>query len=169
VGSGSKTDPRWPFWVKAAKASSSPERSHAPIYYAYKHRNPEAGCSEMFDDVLFNRKPPYSIPGGVKDALEATHGQVYGITDQEAQAAKFLFEDTEGIDILNAPGVAVAALNQAVQSDALNPEDIILLNVTGGGVSRVKEDFACNMLQPDITVSRWEEALEFLECKSWNP
>ena len=85
---------------------------NAPIYYAY--RLPKATVrhvAEMFDDVLFNRKPPYDIPGGVKDALLATGGQVYGITDREASKGKeSLFEDTEGIDILNAPGVAVAAL-----------------------------------------------------------
>jgi hypothetical protein len=50
-----------------------------------------------------------------------------------------------------------------VQSGAVNPRDTILLNITGGGVSRVKEDFALNSLQPDAAVSRWEEAVEFLE------
>ena len=139
---------------------------NAPIYYAYNREKPTAFCAEMFDDVLFNRRPPYDNPGGVKDALLATGGQVYGITDQEAVAAKSLFEETEGIDILNAPSVAVAALAGAVQSGAVNPSDIILLNITGGGVSRVKEDFALNTLQPDATVSRWEEAVEFLESRS---
>jgi hypothetical protein len=33
-------------------------------------------------------------------------------------------------------------------------------------VSRVKEDFAHNALQPDAVVSRWEEAVEFLESGS---
>ena len=139
---------------------------NAPIYYAYNCRKPAAVCAEMFDDVLFNRRPPYDTPGGVKDALEATGGQVYGTTDSEAAEAKSLFEETEGIDILNAPGVAVAALAGAVQSGSVNPRDIILLNITGGGVSRVREDFAHNSLQPDATISRWEEAVEFLESGS---
>lgn len=139
---------------------------NAPIYYAYNCRKSAAVCAEMFDDVLFNRRPPYDIPGGVKDALLATGGQVYGTTDSEAAKAKSLFEETEGIDILNAPGVAVAALAGAVQSGAVNPKDIILLNITGGGVSRVREDFVPNSLQPDATISRWEEAVEFLESGS---
>lgn len=137
---------------------------NAPIYYAYNCQEPAAVCAEMFDDVLFNRKPPYDIPGGVKDALLATGGHVYGITDREAAEAKSLFEETEGIDILKAPGVAVAALSGAVHSGAVNPEDIILLNITGGGVTRVKEDFVLNLLQPDAEVSRWEEAVAFLDC-----
>lgn len=139
---------------------------NAPIYYAWRQEEPEAISPLMFDDVLFNRHPPYAMPGGVKDALDATDGQVYGITDRKAAEAKRLFEQSEEIDILNAPAVAVAALARAISAGSVHPEDLILLNVTGGGVSRVKEDFALKALQPDITVSRWEEAAEFLECES---
>ncbi len=140
---------------------------NAPIYYAWKCEEAKT-CSEaypanMYDDVLFNRRPPYAVKGGVKDALEATKGQVYGITNQEAADAKQLFEESEKIDILNAPAVAVAALAQAVRSGAVKPDDIILLNITGGGVSRLKEDFVLNSLKPDATISRPDEAVEFLE------
>ncbi len=139
---------------------------NAPIYYAWKGLEPNAFSSKMFDDVLFNRRPPFSMAGGVKDALLATDGQVYGITDEEAAAAKQLFEQSEEIDILNAPAVAVAALVQAAESGKVGPEDFILLNITGGGVSRVKEDFPLFTLQPDITISQGEEAVEFLESRS---
>ena len=111
-------------------------------------------------------EPPFAVPGGVKDALEATNGEVYGITDQEASEAKRLFEKSEEIDILNAAAVAVAALEKAVRAGTVAPDDIILLNITGGGVSRLKEDFTLHTLQPDITVSRWEEAMQFLENRS---
>ncbi|MDD2836577.1 MAG: cysteate synthase, partial [Methanothrix sp.] len=83
---------------------------NAPIYYAWKGKEAEPVCSNMFDDVLFNRKPPYGMPGGVRDALEETGGEVYGITDRQAAEAKKLFEQSEEIDILNAPAIAVAAL-----------------------------------------------------------
>lgn len=139
---------------------------NAPIYYAWKGQEPLPAQENMFDDVLFNRKPPFSIPGGVKDALEATKGEVYGITDALAGKAKRLFEQSEEIDILNAPGIAVAALEQAVQAGAVSPDDIILLNITGGGVARIKEDYNQYMLQPDVTVSQWEEAVQFLEGRS---
>jgi cysteate synthase len=139
---------------------------NAPIYYAWTGAEPKPFSPEMFDDVLFNRRPPYSIPGGVKDALDATNGQVYGISDREASEAKRLFEESEEIDILNAPGVAVAALAQAAQSGAVGSDDIILLNITGGGVSRLKEDFSPSALKCDIAVSGAEEAVEFLEGRS---
>jgi len=136
---------------------------NAPIYYAWTGKEPLPQASVMFDDVLFNRRPPYMIKGGVKDALDATGGRVYGITDDMAAGAKRLFEDLEGIDILNAPGVAVAALIQALQTGSVNPDDIILLNVTGGGISRLKEDFSQNALMCDVSVSDAEAAIEFLE------
>ena len=33
-------------------------------------------------------------------------------------------------------------------------------------MARIKEDYTLHMLQPDITVSRWEEAVEFLEGRT---
>jgi len=138
---------------------------NAPIYYAWTGKEPQAPCSEMFDDVLFNRKPPYAIPGGVRDALQETRGEVYGITDSQAAAAKKLFEQSEEIDILNAPAIAVAALEQAAISGSVQPKEIILLNITGGGVARIKEEHTLHRLTPQITISHWEQAVLFLEGK----
>ena len=136
---------------------------NAPIYYAWKDLMPEPYQEDMFDDVLFNRKPPLNMPGGVKDALKATNGMVYGITDREASEARDLFEQSEEIDILNAPAVAVAALQKAVEAKSISSNEIILLNITGGGMARLKEDYARHMLQPDVAVSCWEDAVAFLE------
>ncbi len=138
---------------------------NAPIYCAWKGLEAEPTCCDMFDDVLFNRKPPYAIPGGVRDALQETRGEVYGITDQQAAAAKKLFEQSEEIDILNAPAIAVAAMEQAARSGSIEPKDIILLNITGGGVARIKEEHTLNMIEPQITISHWEQAVQFLEGK----
>ncbi len=136
---------------------------NAPIYYAWRDLKAEPYQEEMFDDVLFNRKPPLDMPGGVRDALRATKGMVYGITDKEASEARDLFEQSEEIDILNAPAVAVAALKKAVEAKSISTKDIILLNITGGGMARLKEDQPCQMLQPDVAVSSWEDAVAFLE------
>jgi cysteate synthase len=105
------------------------------------------------------------MPGGVRDALQETGGDVYGITDAEAEEAKRLLEESEDIDILNAPAVAVAALCQAVRDGKVQPEDNILLNITGGGLARMKEDHELQTLRPQATVSSWEEAAELLEGK----
>jgi cysteate synthase len=138
---------------------------NAPIYFAWKGLQPPTPSSDMFDDVLFNRKPPYAIPGGVKDALQSTLGEVYGVTDRQAEQARRLFEESEEIDILNAPAVAVAALQQAAITNAVKPKDVILLNITGGGLARMKETHPLYLLKPQTTVSRWEDAVDFLEGK----
>ena len=138
---------------------------NAPIYYAWKGEEPMPTKSEMFDDVLFNRKPPYAIAGGVKDALQETQGEVYAVTDSQAKEAKKLFESSEEIDILNAPAIAVAALQQAARAGSVQSKDIILLNITGGGMARIKEEHTLHRLMPRITISHWEQAVQFLEGK----
>ena len=138
---------------------------NAPIFYQWKGLPAEPTRADMFDDVLFNRRPPYAIPGGVKDALEETGGDVYGITDDEAEQAKRLLEESEEIDILNAPAVAVAALSQAVQEGRVQPKETILLNIPGGGMARMKEDYELQALPPLATVRSWEDAAELLEEK----
>lgn len=124
----------------------------APIYASWTGSKMEPGrCPEgMFDDVLFNRKPPYAVKGGVKEALEETGGEVYGIKNQEAKEAQRLFEEAEDIDILPAAAVAVAALQRAVRSGTVEKSDLVLLNITGGGVSRAKEELEMFMLKCDI-------------------
>ncbi len=124
----------------------------APIYAAWTRSRMETGLcpAGMYDDVLYNRKPPYSVKGGVKEALEETGGEVYGISNQEAGIAQKIFEESEDIDILPAAAVAVAALQKAVRSGAVEKNDLILLNITGGGVSRAKEELDMNLLKCDI-------------------
>jgi len=47
-----------------------------------------------------------------------------------------LFDETEGIDLVPAAGVAVAALRKAVENGHVDKSDTILLNITGGGENR---------------------------------
>lgn len=87
--------------------------------------------------VLSTRYPAYAIAGGVYDALGATGGQMYGVRNEEVYSAMALFERLEGVDIVPAAGVAVAALEQAVHGGVLRPDDIVLLNITGGGEKKL--------------------------------
>ena len=126
----------------------------APLYAMQSGADIDSSCPKgMWDDVLFNRQPPYNVRGGVKDALDNTNGLLYGITNKEAEEAKELFEVTEDIDILNAPAVAIAALIQAVHTQSIDPHDHILLNITGGGKERLEQEYATKELDFDLTVS----------------
>jgi len=124
----------------------------APIYAAWTGSGMDAGLcpAGMYDDVLFNRKPPYAVKGGVKDALEETQGLVYAVSNREAALAQRVFEESEDIDILPAAAIAVAALQEAVQSGTVEEDDPILLNITGGGVSRAKEELEMFTLKSDL-------------------
>ena len=114
----------------------------------------------MYAVVLSNRKPPYSIGGGVYDALVSTNGEMYAVTNEEAKRAGKLFESVEGIDLLPAAEVAVASLIQAVERQQVDRDDWILLNVTGGGVERIKEDFGQYRIKPEATIKNPDTPLE---------
>ena len=114
-------------------------------------------------DVLSNRNPAYSVKGGVFDALKSTNGQMYAVSNSEARRAARLFEDLEGIDIVPAAAVATASLIQAVAQGGINDSDVVLLNVTGGGTQKLKEDKACYQIKPDIRVATPEADLGELQ------
>lgn len=107
-------------------------------------------ASEIDAKVLSNRRPPYSIPGGLFDALTDTDGQMFSVTNSEAKEASWLFEETEGIDIHPAAAVALASLRNAVKEKMISPDKIIMLNITGGGEKRFKEDKELYFLTPDM-------------------
>jgi cysteate synthase len=54
-------------------------------------------------------------------------------SNQRVYAALGLFEESEGIDIDPASGVALATLAEAASSGLIDREAPILLNITGGG------------------------------------
>ncbi len=131
----------------------------APMYHAWEAGrreilkdidmpDPKKLIHEMYADILSNREPPYSIGGGVYDALCSTGGMMYGISNSEAKAAQQLFERYEGIDIFPPAGVAVASLIEAVNSQKVDAEEHILLNITGGGVKRLEMDYSPHRIEP---------------------
>jgi cysteate synthase len=101
--------------------------------------------------VLGNRNPPYSIAGGLFDALTDTRGLMYRVTNREARAAGRLFEKLEGCDIDPAAEVALASLQQAVQLGRIGSRDMVALNITGGGHRRLRRDRRIAFLRPYAT------------------
>ncbi|MCF8230459.1 MAG: cysteate synthase, partial [Bacteroidales bacterium] len=96
--------------------------------------------AEIDAKVLSNRKPPYSVIGGLFDALTDTGGDVLVANNQEAIIADELFQKTEGIDLHPAAAIAAATLLQAVRQKKVEPDANIMLNITGGGEARFKAD-----------------------------
>lgn len=106
-------------------------------------------AEEICAKVLSNRKPPYSLKGGLFDALTETGGDMFAITNDEAAEAAALFQATEGIDIEPAAAVAVASLKQAIEQNKVQKEAIIMLNITGGGIQRFKTENKLFYKTPD--------------------
>jgi cysteate synthase len=108
--------------------------------------------SQVYSDVLTNREPPYSLAGGVFDALSATDGRMYAVSNDESASAGKCFAELEGIDLDPAAAVCTASLIQACESGRIDGKKTVLLNITGGGYERVQEDFPLIPVQPSFTV-----------------
>jgi cysteate synthase len=103
---------------------------------------------EIMAKVLSNRKPPYSLKGGLFDAMTDLGGEVIAVTNQEAEAANELFIRTEGNDLEPAAAVAVASLIKATEEGLIDKEAVVMLNITGGGVEKFKRENKINYLKP---------------------
>lgn len=90
--------------------------------------------------VLSNRRPPYSLVGGLFDALQDSGGEVFAATNEAAEAAAKLFLETEGNDISPAAAIAVASLIDAVKDGKVEKDAVIMLNITGGGMEKFKKE-----------------------------
>ena len=122
--------------------------------------DPKHNIKNMYANVLSNRAPPYSVTGGLYDALKDTDGLMYGVTNNEAKAAKAFFESLEGIDILPPSAVSVAALIKGIDAGNVHKDDVVLLNIAGGGVERLKEDFTLHKIKPETSVEDPDVPLE---------
>lgn len=90
--------------------------------------------------VLSNRKPPYSLAGGLYDAMNDAGGKIYKVDNEQLHEWKEKFLKLEGIDINNAAAVAAASLAQAVAEGTVGKDDVIMLNITGGGEELAKSE-----------------------------
>ncbi len=106
-------------------------------------------AGEIVAKVLSNRKPPYSVIGGLFDALTATNGDTITNTNAEATKAAALFEELEGVDIATAASIATASLIKAVETKMVKPDELIMLNITGGGEKIFRKEHKIFNLKPN--------------------
>lgn len=100
--------------------------------------------------VLSNRRPPYSLVGGLYDAMKDAGGEVLAATNEEACEAEKMFEELEGIDLEKAAAVATATLIRAARENKIDKDKIVMLNITGGGGKRFRNDHKIYTLEPSI-------------------
>lgn len=121
-------------------------------------------ADEINAKVLSNRKPPYSVYGGLYDALNDCDGEVLAVTNKEASEACKLFTSLEGNSPSAAASVAVASLINAVKSGKVEKESIINLNITGGGWDKFKKEHKIFSLKPSIVFPK-DSTQEEVEAK----
>ena len=117
--------------------------------------SPEEGrrqAEAVLATVLSNRKPPYSLAGGLFDVLKASGGDFYLASNNDIIYWLLQFRNREGYDLLPAACVAVTALAKAVREGAVRKDDYIMLNCTGGGtLGALARGFI--LKEPDLVLS----------------
>ncbi len=102
--------------------------------------------------VLSNRKPPYSLAGGLYDAMSDAGGEIYKVTNDELRVWMKKFHELEGIDIHSASAVAVASLAQAVAEGTVAKDEVIMLNITGAGEELAKSEGSIVYAKPQLVL-----------------
>ena len=151
------------FGTNTMKLIVSQNAPFVPMYDAWRHESREMLAydvkkarrdAELIDaKVLSNRKPPYGIAGGLYDALKATDGDIVVATNAQARRACKLFQELEAIDIHPAAGVALASLIKMVESNAIDKDACIMLNITGAGEEAAKKNKELWYLKPSKVFS----------------
>ncbi len=117
--------------------------------------------AEVFADVLTNRKPPYSMAGGVFDAMTACNGRFYEVTNDEARSAEKLWMSIENVRPDPAASVALASLIKAVDEGRVGRSEKVFLNMTGGGLDRAREELGMETVKvtADLTMDMTDDEI----------
>jgi cysteate synthase len=155
------------FGLRLPRLMLAQNAPYAPIHEAWQaHRSTlfegsadeaAAGLARLGAFVLGNKAPPYAAAGGVREALAASCGTTYAVSNARMRNAMALFAELEGVAIEPAAGVAVAALVRAVADGTVDPEADVLLHVTGGGRNLLRAPSAARA-QPALVLTRGELA-----------
>ncbi|MDO5853639.1 MAG: cysteate synthase [Thermoplasmata archaeon] len=115
--------------------------------------DPARDIPQVYADVLTNRKPPYSMAGGVFDAMTACGGSFLEVTNDEARSAEKLWMSIENARPDPAASVALASLMKSVEDGSVSADEHILLNMTGGGLDRAREELSMVTVRPSARIS----------------
>lgn len=116
---------------------------------------PEEGRQKaevILGKVLSNRKPPYSLAGGLFDVLEKSGGDMFKVPNDEIVSWVVKYFSLEGYDLFPASACAVSSLQQALDAGIVKHDETVMLNVTGGGMlGATRKGFI--LKEPDLILS----------------
>lgn len=123
-------------------------RELLPLTADQSRRNAEV----ILAKVLSNRKPPYSLKGGLFDVLTESKGDMFKVTNDEIVYWMLQFFNMEGCDIFPAAAAAVAGVKKALESGQVKADETVMLNISGGGMlNATKKGFM--LKTPDLVLS----------------
>ena len=108
-------------------------------------------CEVILAKVLSNRKPPYSLAGGLYDAMKDAGGDFYTATNEDIIIWLLKVLALEGYDIFPASATAVASLAKAVKEGKVKKDDTIMLNITGCGLINSQRE-GYQFKKPDLVI-----------------
>lgn len=116
---------------------------------------PEEGRQKaevILGKVLSNRKPPYSLAGGLFDVLEKSGGDMFKVSNDKIVSWVVKYFSLEGYDLFPASACAVSSLQQALDAGIVKHDETVMLNVTGGGMlGATRKGFI--LKEPDLILS----------------
>ena len=116
---------------------------------------PEEGRQKaevILGKVLSNRKPPYSLAGGLFDVLEKSGGDMFKVSNDEIVSWVVKYFSLEGYGLFPASACAVSSLQQALDAGIVKHDETVMLNVTGGGMlGATRKGFI--LKEPDLILS----------------
>ena len=116
---------------------------------------PEEGRQKsevILGQALSNRKPPYSLAGGLFDVLEKSGGDMFKVSNDEIVSWVVKYFSLEGYDLFPASACAVSSLKQALDAGIVKHDETVMLNVTGGGMlGATRKGFI--LKEPDLILS----------------
>ena len=125
---------------------------HSRTLVEFPPEKARKAAEEIKAKVLSNRKPPYTLAGGLFDAMDDAGGDIFKVTNDELDLWKEKFLQLEGIDIHNAAAVAVASLAQAAAEGKVRKDEVIMLNITGGGEQLAKSEHDVVYAEPHLVL-----------------
>lgn len=125
---------------------------HSRTLVEFPPEKARKAAEEIKAKVLSNRKPPYTLAGGLFDAMDDAGGDIFKVTNDELDLWKEKFLLLEGIDIHNAAAVAVASLAQAAAEGKVRKDEVIMLNITGGGEQLAKSEHDVVYAEPHLVL-----------------
>ena len=92
--------------------------------------------------VLSNTNPPYSVSGGLYDALMESNGETTAVNNQEIEEARNLAFNILDLDLCSPASAALAGLVKSLNDNKIDKNEKILLHLTGGGSSQIRKDMS---------------------------